>query len=876
MLVTLALLTLLAGPQVPPQEDGTLESLSRAFSAYFKARERGDGVEGAHKFLQASLHETFPGGSPLRNVDAIERALQLSRAHSLGKVRKGKITEDVYVGGAFQGLGLSYAYRVPKDYQPKVELYPLILAIPDQGESPAHHLRDSWSSREVQERAIVVVIEMPADPGKWDKVMVNGLPGGLCHVLTGARIATERFAANPNRVFVAGRGKGVLAAMAAGNTQPQRFAGIVGRAGDAAELEPDNFGTLPVFLAGGGARATAFVKAAVAEGLEHCTLSADTSELKAWTWMAEQRRNVAPRRIVLAVGEPFPVRSGWLRAMPSEVRPQLTASLDARTNTVRLEARGASRVVFYLNDRMLDLDRPLKIIAGPKKGTARVRRNLALTLDRLVDGTSDTGCLYTAELVIDLGPGPLWPEAPRPPRDKSFEARLTAAEGSVDALWKLHEWCLGNSRVPESVTTLKSLLRLDPDHREARSALGHRWSPVQWFTSQAALDTFNGTQDAQWAAESGWVKYQSSWMHTDERSRLSKGMQKNYETGEWVSGAERKLLDQGWKRQDLQWIEPQEALHLDQGLWRVDGEWVDLAAADRRRAVIGSMWCIPGAQVRLHTTCDREVALLARAHMERAIGDMRKVFGAVPPLPLDVTLLRIEEQFDRFAFGETDGRRPPSHVGRLHLIHNGYFAESWFPAEGGSPSYRGMGVGLWDKDYPNGDAYGVHSARVALGLSYMDALDPSPKAHRTYPDIDYYAEFEAEKRLPQWLRWGGPVYAERFFEDTAVPPGGDPWWARSWSIENLERLGGLRPVAEIMAFEIDPDQREDAQRFLIEAGLLVAFMVDGDHEPVAIAHADFKHALAAGRLRRSHLERLAEALTQGETALIAFASLDAR
>lgn len=854
-------------------DDKALAGLSEALAAYFAARAKGqDGIDDARAAVESALKQTFPDRDPLSQVADLERAVQLARARTLGSVRTGKVTDAVHAEGAFARAPLEYTYRVPRDYDEK-RTYPLILAIPDEGETPPDHLRDFWSSQLVKENAIVVVVAMPEDPDDWHQVMVNALPGGLCHVLTATRIAVENFAVDPDRIFVAGRGAGVAAALHAGNTTPQRFAGIVGLTGDAAELAPDNFGNLPVYLAGGGARATAFVEAATGMGFEHCVLRPLGGELDAWRWMGLSPRKVAPERIRIAVGEPFPVRSGWMRVTPSEVKPVLTARADRKTNTIRLEAKGASRIVLYLNDRLVDLDQPVRVIAGGKEGTTVVPRNLALTLDRLHDGTSDAGCIYTAELVLDLGQGALWPE-PTPIADNAeFHQKLATAEGSLDALWALHVWCTGQQLGHQSVSVLRRILRLEPDHKAARAALGHRWSSVQWFTSQAALDRFTASQEPGAAAARGWVEYQGLWMHPSERANLSKGLVKDQETGEWLTSAERKRLANGWKRQDLDWIPPDQTDRIDQGLWRVDGEWVDLTVADRRRANIGSMWHIPGARVRLHATTDRAVALKARGHMELAIEDMRKVFGAAPALPLDVTLLRIEEQFDRFAFGEPDGRRPPSHIARLHLVHNAFFAESWFPQAGGKPSYAGMGVGLWDADYPSGDAYGVHSARIAVGLSYVDALDPSPKATKAWPKDDYFTEFEAEKQLPAWLRWGAAVYAERFYEDTTVPPGGDRWWTRRWSIENMDLLGGLRPLDQVFAFQLDPDNQDDARRLLIEVGLLVAFLVDGECAPVAAAHAELKKALIAGRLRRKQVTTLTEALVAHEAELRAFATV---
>jgi hypothetical protein len=188
-----------------------------------------------------------------------------------------------------------------------------------------------------------------------------------------------------------------------------------------------------------------------------------------------------------------------------------------------------------------------------------------------------------------------------------------------------------------------------------------------------------------------------------------------------------------------------------------------------------------------------------------------------------------------------------------------------------------MGVCYWDALIPNGDAYGVHSARLAVGLSYVDALDPSPKAVRRAlaagPGPDFFDKYQAEKLLPEWLRYGGAVYAERYFHDASVAEGGDPWWARAWSIDNLRSRGGWRGLDLVLAFRLDPEDREDGLKLLIEVGLVVAFVVDGGCAPVSEAHAELKRALVAGRVRPSHVEALVEALRANEAQLLAFAGL---
>ena len=104
-----------------------------------------------------------------------------------------------------------------------------------------------------------------------------------------------------------------------------------------------------------------------------------------------------------------------------------------------------------------------------------------------------------------------------------------------------------------------------------------------------------------------------------------------------------------------------------------------------------------------------------------------------------------------------------------------------------------------------------------------------------------------------------------------MPDDGDPWWARKWSLDNLRDRGGLRGLEVVLELRFDPDEREDSQKLLLEAGLVVAFIVDGGCEPVAAEHAELKQALVTGRLHPRHVEALTEALVLHERELRAFA-----
>ncbi|HPF14553.1 MAG TPA: hypothetical protein PLJ12_09830 [Planctomycetota bacterium] len=880
----------------PSQPRELSRELAKALQAYLQALSSEEGPAEARAQLEPLLTAAV-----LKQHGELAAAVLQAQSGSGGRFKAGKILEGHLEGGSFGREGMDYAFRVPDGYGKSGEHYPLIVSLPEPDETPAQHLRQAWKLRAALDGAILFTPAMPKDATTWDQVTVRGRPGGLSHVLSGLREATERFAVDPDRIVVVGRGAGVAAAFALGKNFPDRFAGIVGRSGEPKPLGVENFENLPTLLAGGGAQAQAFFDATVAAGRKNCTLQANVDEASLWAWIAQARRNSSPAEVSVATDNTITTRGYWLRLAPIAPGARARASLDRAKNTLALSGEGVSHVFLLLNDAMLDLDKPIAVTCNGIERTVQAQRRAAVVLDSLAEGTSDGGRVYTAEIALDwTASADPEPSAELLTGQGQFQDRLKVAGQDVVALWKLYRWCREHEAPLESQillgpaiqldpsaaqTVLHRIIRLDPNHEGARGALGHVRYGDRWFQSQAYLDRYLWTQDEKVALAKGFLRFKDLWMHPDDRKFVSKLAEKDPESGLWLTPDDRERLRQGWVLQDATWISPEQAPNVDAGLWLVDGEFVDLAEANRRHANIDRGWDIPDAEVRLYATTDRATAQWALSEMSRALWDLRRVFGAEPQLPLRVALFRDQEQYDRFAFGDPDGRRPAAHAGRLYVVHHAYYAESAFRREGKRREFAGTGVGYWEAQTTAGNRYGVHSARLAVALSYVEGLDPSPKAvakaltqRGSVPSPDYYAEYMAEKALPTWLRYGGAVFAERFFYDNTVDPNandapaGGPNWPTVWSLENLRSRGGLRPLETVFATALDPDQPEECQRQLLEAGCVVAFVLNAAPEAVTTAHQAFQKSLARGELRPSHIEALEQALRDHEVELREFAS----
>lgn len=769
----------------------------------------------------AAVDAVFTGETDdwLRDPAQVEAALREALRPPRSRLKPGNVRRLEYAEGSFAREPLAYAVRLPQDLGKATGPWPLVLTLPEGDETPEQHLRDRWTDRALLDGAILVCPEMPGDHAAWSQVQVLGAPGGVARILTALRVTTEAFDVDPDRVLCVGTGEGGEVALEAARQFPQRFAGVACRASDAGIEDIDVLGNMPIRITVGGPRATAFRTRCEEMGFEGVSIDGSPDEGRLVEWLLAQRRDPRPAEVRVSVGKPFPTRCYWVGVAPIDpAAGGATASvtLDRAKNSISLTGVGISFATLSLSDDMLDLDRPITLEVNGERREETVQRSLRVARESFLDGTSYLGAVYTAELVVDLRmPG-------------------------VFALPGPTELAAANA---ELVASLQ-----DPARAEAR----------------------------------GWVERGGVWVSPGEIARVRAGDRRDPETGLWTTRADGRREDRGAVRVDDAWVDGDDTAKLERGLYPVGGDWCDLEQANRRHSRLDTPWVIPTAFATIHATTDRSTAVAALVHMARAVPELERALGIVPPLPLDVVLTRTEEQADRLAFGAPDGRRAPLHGAGRHVIYGGWFAERRFDREGPRFVYDGAGVGVWNADVLHGDAFGVHSARLAYALSWVDAVDPCPEASKAArkdgPGPDFLAEREAEKRLPPWLSWGAAVYAERFYRDTSIDlaatPDANPWWTRAWSLSNLEAAGGLGDMASVFEVHMDPARAEEARLQLLRAGTLVAFVLDGDCEPVRAAHTALRAALVEagleGPVDQDLVRALEDAIRAHEGALRAF------
>jgi hypothetical protein len=227
-----------------------------------------------------------------------------------------------------------------------------------------------------------------------------------------------------------------------------------------------------------------------------------------------------------------------------------------------------------------------------------------------------------------------------------------------------------------------------------------------------------------------------------------------------------------------------------------------------------------------------------------------------------------------FFAAESAAGRPAADGRRLVEALSSTFMESWL-TEGGK-GWLGAGASFWNATREHGDSFGVHDARMAFGLSFADGVDPSTEAIETLSKKGYRADFvEAfygEKVIPAWFSWGAACYGARYYEDNSVARGGDQWWVRKWSVDNLKRQGGLSFLRPVFDLELDP-QNVRTGTLINGAGLIMSFIIDGGCAEVIEAHAELKQALRAGKVTQKLFDSLRKAVEEHEEDLRTFAGL---
>lgn len=114
---------------------------------------------------------------------------------------------------------------------------------------------------------------------------------------------------------------------------------------------------------------------------------------------------------------------------------------------------------------------------------------------------------------------------------KQYEALVQSTPHTVQGQWSLAEWCKEMGLVSERKRHLQEVLALDPDHAEARKALGYQRFGNRWLTQEEYLQS------------QGYVRHNGTWRLRQEVEIVTRQAQEELATKQWRKDI-RRWLDQ--------------------------------------------------------------------------------------------------------------------------------------------------------------------------------------------------------------------------------------------------------------------------------------------------------------------------------------------
>lgn len=446
---------------------------------------------------------------------------------------------------------------------------------------------------------------------------------------------------------------------------------------------------------------------------------------------------------------------------------------------------------------------------------------------------------------------------PTPDPNPEYDAKLAEAGKDAAKLWALHEWCITAERRDLSKATLLKLVEVEPDHADARKALGHREYDGKWFESYSALSKYRREEEKRMFEEEGLVRFNDGWARPEDIPYLRMGWTKNETTGQWLDPhavAEAELMTRrnanGWKLQDTTWVSPDEFEFLEKNLWKCGEQWLELDKANEFHSQLYQWWEWPGERFVAMGTISRDNMNHARWWADTCYPELVRALGLEPRKKPSFLVLKNIAQYNSFAAGDPNLGLPATEISGSSSVHFAYFAEAFIDGRVQPPVYRGQGVCFWDVDDQALRGWGQYAVRHAAAHSYMEAIDPSWETISqafANPGNLQLNTFWAEKKIPRWLRYGVAAHVERYLRDPSVAVGAEGEWAfRNWACGEVRKGGALDPLEVIFTLNIDANDAAGSARRIQEAGLLVSFMLDGNCAPVSEAHAAFRKALMAG------------------------------
>lgn len=354
----------------------------------------------------------------LRNFDAMTKAdfrqcaRQIKRWRHFEPLPAGRKTMK------FEESGLSCTVVVPEGYD-GAKPVPVVLSLHGSARS-SRDLTRAWSaSRAAQKMKKECILVVPRSPSSrwWEPRLREKLDSLVDEI-------KETFNVDTSRFYLSGFENGAHGAFYYGLRRPDTFGAISPDSGLPLSTAADkvdydslaNARNLPVFVVSAkedpiapGPRVAVVVRKLRSYGCTEVVHKEFPGPHKAhvfeawgdaYDWFTSYTRNPYPGRVQIYFDGTGPRRAYWLELVGPE--PGAKASAEIKGDRIEIKAKDTQKVVLYLSDELLDLDKRVTVRLNNKRVLRDwVERSAATALETCLK-RNDRNFTYAAKLVFEL------------------------------------------------------------------------------------------------------------------------------------------------------------------------------------------------------------------------------------------------------------------------------------------------------------------------------------------------------------------------------------------------------------------------------------------------------------------------------------------
>jgi len=120
-------------------------------------------------------------------------------------------------------------------------------------------------------------------------------------------------------------------------------------------------------------------------------------------WMARFRRNSVPKKVVWNQDDVTHDQFYWLAVRPGKAKARSTVIASVEGQEIQIEkAEGVDELVIRLDDRLVDLDKPVKVTAGGKTLFEGLLARTIAGLEATLKGPGDPKLAFPSEVVVTI------------------------------------------------------------------------------------------------------------------------------------------------------------------------------------------------------------------------------------------------------------------------------------------------------------------------------------------------------------------------------------------------------------------------------------------------------------------------------------------